>query len=144
MDGYGARINTDNISTLKYGFILPVKNGIICYMKKASLFLLMAVVVAGCHKSSDEIVVDDSYYDYEFEQVTTQPIYINTPTQSQRISADLKRDLVVETDHHVIQMVGNPGTNYKYYVWTGNQDMKTADPDVIVDRGTVMVRSDEQ
>lgn len=111
-------------------------------MKKASLFLLLAVVMAGCHQSSEQIVVDDSYYEYE--QVYTQPIYINEPTQLTHISADLNRDLVVETDNHIIQMVGNPGTKYKYYVWTGNQDINTADPDVIVDQGTVMVRTDEE
>ncbi len=113
-------------------------------MKKASLFLLMAVVMAGCHKSSDEIVVDNSSYDYEFQQAAPQPIYINAPQHTRRVSADLNRDIVIETDHHVIQMVGNPDKNYKYYVWTGGQDTNTTDPDVIVDRGTVMVRSDEQ
>lgn len=110
-------------------------------MNKAYLFLLLVAVLAGCQKSSDEYIVDNSYYEYE--QVYAQPIYINEPTQLARVSADMERDLVVETDSHIIQMVGNPGTQYKYYVWTGNQNTNS-DPDVIVDRGTVMVRTDEE
>lgn len=111
-------------------------------MKKASLFLLLAIVVAGCHTSSDQIVVDDS--SYEYDQTVVETVTVNEPTRLPCVSADLNRDLVVETPNHIIQMVGNPGTQYKYYVWTGNQDTSTADPDVIVDRGTVMVRTDEE
>lgn len=97
--------------------------------------------MTGCHRPSDEIIVNDSYY--EFEQTTTTPVYINEPTRLPQLSADMTRDLVVETEHHIIQMVGNPGTQYKYYVWTGNTNTDV-DPDVIVDRGTVMVNTDEE
>lgn len=111
-------------------------------MKKLSLLLLIALTVAACHRGNDDIVVNDGFYEYDTtQQVVVYPTQLAVPAAT-RIGANLDRDIVVETDKHVIQMVGNPGTQYKYYVWTGDQDTN-AEPDVIVDRGTVMVRTDE-
>lgn len=111
-------------------------------MKKLSLLLLLTLTVAACHRGNDDVVINDGFYEYETnEQVVVYPTQPSVPAAT-RIGANLDRDIVVETDHHVIQMVGNPGTQYKYYVWTGDQNTDS-DPDVIVDRGTVMVRTDE-
>lgn len=108
-------------------------------MKNLCLLLSLMFVMAACTRGDDNVVVNDEFYEYETEQqVVMQPVSLPTTI----VNANMDRDIVVETDRNIIQMVGNPGTQYKYYVWTGGQDTNT-DPDVIVDRGTVMVRTAE-
>lgn len=108
-------------------------------MKKLFLFFLVAITVAACHRASDEIVVDNAYYESD---TVVEYVDSNVPVAA-RVGANLDRDLVVETDNHIIQMVGKPDTKYEYRVWIGNTDVN-ADPDVIVNRGTVMVRTDDE
>lgn len=111
-------------------------------MKKVSSLLLLAFVVAGCHRGTDVVVCNDGFNTYDVANVEiTVPTQLNDAPAT-RIDADLERDVVVETEHHIIHMVGNPGTQYKYYVWTGDNNTNS-EPDVIVDRGTVTVPSDK-
>lgn len=94
--------------------------------------------MSACHRGADEYVADNMYYESDTVVEYTAPVPVTT-----RIGANLDRDLVVETDKHIIQMVGNPDKKYEYRVWIGDTDEST-DPDVIVNRGTVMVRTDDE
>lgn len=111
-------------------------------MKKLNLLFLVALSVAGCHRASDEFVADSMYYETDTVVEYATPSRPTVPAAT-CIGANLERDLVVETDKHVIQMVGQPDTKYEYRVWIGDTDEST-DPDVIVNRGTVMVRTDDE
>ena len=52
-------------------------------------------------------------------------------------------DLVLETDHHIIQVSAQTDVPYKYYVWAG--DKTTADePDMIVQDGQTMILVEEE
>ncbi len=111
-------------------------------MKKLNLLFLVAITMAACHRASDDFVVDNMYYESDTVVEYVQPVR-PAVSAATRIGANLDRDLVVETNNHIIQMVGEPDKKYEYRVWIGDTDVN-ADPDVIVNRGTVMVRTDDE
>jgi len=101
-------------------------------MKRNILFLLIAAIaVAGCR--SNDAPVDE------------QPVVdcidcggVNRVEYSMPKGNDLK----LETAHHVIQIDGQPGKQYDYYVWTGEKTYAD-DPDIVVQDGTAAVLVEE-
>lgn len=108
-------------------------------MRKMSLFLLSTIIMTGCHNDANIEFVDD-YYQPDMVWVadtTVQP----SDASVMAIETGENRDLKLETQAHVIEMVGRPATKYKYYIWTGDKNTANTDPDIIVDQGDVMVRT---
>ncbi len=115
-------------------------------MNTKTLFLLaVACLTAGCSANRD---TPREYVEYAdtVEYVTDEyPVYdaalgAEADVQTGRVKYSVPRDgdLTLETRHHVIQIQGQPDTNYSYYVWTGDKTYND-DPDLIVDDGNVMV-----
>ena len=95
-------------------------------MKKKVLFLLIAALAfAGCR--SNDVPVEE-YTD------CVNCGGVNVVKYSMPHGNDLK----LETAHHVIEIEGQPGKQYDYYVWTGEKTYSD-DPDIVVQEGTAAV-----
>lgn len=94
--------------------------------------LVMMLGLAGCHTASNEYTVESMDIDATSECVDSNCsiIHFESPNGN---------DLVLETAHHVIQIDGQPGVSYSYYVWAGDKDMESDDADLIVQDGQAMV-----
>lgn len=102
-------------------------------MKKIILPLLVVMLaLAGCRTASDE---STSYADAGNECIGENCAVIKYDTPN-------GNDLVLETDHHVIQIAAQPETKYSYYVWTGGKTTAD-DPDMIVEDGNTMILVEE-
>lgn len=105
-------------------------------MKSVKYLFLIVIGLAACQ--NDNTVVVDSEYD------TNPGYYDDAPCRAGengchavRYSMPNGNDLVLETDRQVINITAQPGTKYKYYVWTG--DKATAEvPDLVIENGRVV------
>ena len=105
-------------------------------MKRNALFLLIAAFAfAGCR--SDNAPVNN--YDDNVDIVEC----VNCDGANMvEYSMPNGNDLKLETAHHVIEIQGQPGKQYDYYVWTGEKSYQD-DPDLIVQDGVAAIRVEE-
>jgi uncharacterized protein YcfL len=98
-------------------------------MKRLCLFLF-ALILAACQ--SAETV----------QEYTDDTVCVGTDCAIIKYSMPNGNDLVLETDHHKIEIAAQPGVKYNYYVWTGDKET-TDDPDMIVEDSNIMVLIEE-
>lgn len=102
---------------------------------KQIIFALSGIVLAlaGCQSTPSEEYTD------EFETAEC----VGEECSVIKYATPNGNDLVLETDHHVIQVSAQTDIPYKYYVWAG--DKTTADdPDMIVQDGQTMILVEEE
>jgi ABC-type uncharacterized transport system auxiliary subunit len=96
----------------------------------------IALVLAGCQSTPTEV-----YEEYP------EPEYVSECAGSDcaivRYASPNGNDLVLETDHHVIQVSAQTNVPYKYYVWAGNKTTAD-DPDMIIQDGQTMILAEEE
>lgn len=56
----------------------------------------------------------------------------DAPCKNEPVVGIMDKDLVVETDRHVVVVAGQPDKDYRYYVWTGDKDYSDT-PDFAID-----------
>ena len=103
---------------------------------KAIMFALSGIVLvlAACQTTPHEEYVPE-------ETATTECVGTNCAVV--RYATPNGNDLVLETDHHIIQVSAQTDVPYKYYVWAG--DKTTADdPDMVVQDGQVAILVEEE
>ena len=101
-------------------------------MKRNILFLIVAALAfAGC-RSNDAPVTD------------AEPVEcINCgDVQMVKYSTPNGNDLKLETTRHVVQIDGQPGKQYDYYIWMGEKSYDDA-PDLIISDGQTSVLVEE-
>lgn len=104
-------------------------------MKRNILFLMVAALaVAGCwSKNAPVDAVDNAEYVDCVDCDGAHMVQYSMPNGN---------DLKLETAHHVIEVQGQPGKKYDYYVWTGKREYSD-DPDLIVQDGVAAIRIEE-
>ncbi len=131
------------------GFLLENKfysrliYGIIIRMMKKIFILLCVGSLCGCRGGANVAPVYYDEYDFmEYDDASPRAQCATGNCSDVAVSAPSGNDLRLETNHHVIQIDGVPGTRYTYYVWTGGKPTSD-DPDVIVDDGVAAILVEE-
>ena len=104
-------------------------------MKRNILFLMVAALaVAGCRSQNAPVEgVDNVEYIDCVNCNGADMVQYSMPNGN---------DLKLETAHHVIEVQGQPGKQYDYYVWTGEREYSD-DPDLIIQEGVAAIRVEE-
>lgn len=104
-------------------------------MKYVYVYLLVLIfALSGCWVGGNNRVVSE-IVDFDYVECAdgNGVVKYSTPNGN---------DLMLETDHHIIQIDAQPNVQYEYRVWVGDKTYET-DPDLVITDGTAYILQDE-